>query len=157
MSKRTKWALGVILALLGIDLCIIAFKVSSSDRGEDARRADAGLPDTFRQPEIGTTTAVGAGPSWPCAPSKGDLKELMIWHKAMMDERTPDSVMNNLADTLMRTGSIMVGPRTPVRILDADGDSTKIAVLDDKATSGYGYQAVAARGCWVSSQTPFMR
>jgi hypothetical protein len=123
------------------------------EREAEAQRADASLPDEVRKAEVGvTTTIVGAGESWPCAPSRAALKELMKLQKAMLDERVPDSIMSTLADTLIRTRSIMVQPRVRVKILGKEAGIRKITVFDDNGIYGSGYKAAAAQGCWVAAE-----
>jgi hypothetical protein len=124
------------------------------EREAEAKRADASLPDDVRKAEVGvTTTIVGPGESWPCAPSRAALKELMKLQKAMLDERVPDSVMSNLTDTLIRTRSIMVRPRMRVKILGKESGIRKISVFDDNGVYGSGgYQAAAVQGCWVAAE-----
>ena len=66
----------------------------------------------------------------------------------MLDERAPDSVMNDLADALMRTKSIMVSPRERVKILEREPGIRKVSVIDHKAY-GLAYMLTTSRGCWV--------
>lgn len=123
------------------------------ERADEQKRADAALPDRVRRAEIGvTTTIVGPGTSWPCASSKAALRELMKWQKAMLDEREPDSVMNNLLDTLIRTRSIMVEPRERVKILENEPGIRKLSVIEHTGTYGAAYMTEAARGCWVVAE-----
>jgi hypothetical protein len=123
------------------------------ERAAEQKKADAALPDRVRKAEIGTiTTIIGPGTSWPCASSKEALKELMKWQRAMLDERAPDSVMNNLSNTLNRTRSIMVGPGDRVEILDKESGVRKISVIEHTGTYGLAYMAEAAQGCWVASE-----
>jgi hypothetical protein len=76
---------------------------------------------------------------------------LMKWQKAMLDEREPDSVVDNLSDTLTRTRSIMVEPRERVRILEKESDIRKVSVIEHKSSYGFAYMTEAARGCWVAA------
>ena len=123
------------------------------ERAEEAKRGDAALPDRVRRAEVGViTTIVGPGASWPCATSKTALAELMKWRRAMLDEQEPDSVMNGLADSLTRTRSIMVEPRTQVEILEEGSGIRKVTIVDRKAKYGSGYRAVAAHACWIAAE-----
>jgi len=123
------------------------------ERAEEAKRADAAMPDRVRKAEVGVvTTIVGPGASWPCASSKVALKELMKWHKAMLDEQAPDSVMSGFGDSLMRTRSIMVEPRTQVKILEKEPGVRKVTVMDHKHKYGSGYTAATAQGCWMVAE-----
>jgi hypothetical protein len=120
------------------------------EHAEEEKRADAAMPDRVRKAEVGViTTVVGPGASWPCASSKAALKQVMKWHKKMLDEQEPDSVMNGLADSLIRTRSIMVEPRTQVRILEKESGIRKITLMDHSAKYGTGYMSVTAHACWV--------
>jgi len=123
------------------------------ERAEEEKKADAALPDQVRKAEIGAvTTIVGPGTSWPCAPSKAALKELMKWQKAMLNESQPDSVMDNLSNSLIRTKSIMVQPRERVKILANEPGLRKLTVIEHTGTYGFPYMAEAARGCWVVAE-----
>jgi hypothetical protein len=120
-------------------------------REAEGEKADAALPNSVKEAEIGvTTTIVGPGTSWPCASSKLALRTLMKWQKAMLDERSPDSVMNNYSDALLRTRSIMVWPRTPVKILDKETGIRKVRVFG-KAKYSFPFQAETAQSCWVAA------
>ena len=122
------------------------------EQAGEAKKVDAALPDQDREADIGViTTIVGPGTSWPCASSKVALKELMKWQKAMLDEHAPDSVMNNLADTLIRTRSIMVAPRDRVKVLQKEPGIRKVRVIEHKGTYGAAYMTATAQGCWVAS------
>jgi hypothetical protein len=124
------------------------------EREAEAEGAEATLPDQVRKAEVGvTTTIVGPGAEWPCASSRLALKELMEWQKAALDEQQPNSVMENYADALMRTRSIMVGARARVIILDKASGVRRISVID-RARYGFwpGYQAVTAQGCWIAAE-----
>jgi hypothetical protein len=123
------------------------------ERAEEAKRSDAVLPDRVRKAEIGViTTIVGPGTSWPCSPSKVALKEMMKWQKAMLDEQAPDSVMNNLSETLGRTRSIMVEPRERVKILDKEPSIRRVSVIEQMGTNAPAYMTVTARACWVAAE-----
>ena len=76
----------------------------------------------------------------------------MKWQKAMLDEREPDSVMDNLGDTLIRTRSIMVQPRERVKILANEPGIRRVSVIGHTGTYGFAYMAEAARGCWVVAE-----
>jgi hypothetical protein len=118
---------------------------------EQEKEAEAALPDRVRRAELGVvTTVVGPGVPWPCAPSKGDLGELMKWRAAMLDEQMPDSVMNSLHESLVRTRSVMVEPRTQVRILEKEPNSRMVSIID--RSKYLGYKAATAQACWVVAE-----
>jgi hypothetical protein len=120
-------------------------------REAEAEKADAALPDSVKKAEIGVTTTIGGpGTSWPCASFRLALKALMKWQKAMLEERSPDSVMNNYSDALLRTKSIMVWPRTPVKSHDKETGIRKVKVLG-KAKFGFAFQVETAQACWVAA------
>ncbi|MGA2772536.1 MAG: zinc ribbon domain-containing protein [Bryobacteraceae bacterium] len=123
------------------------------EQADEAKRADAALPDRIQKAEIGVvTTIVGPPASWPCASSKVALKELMRWQKAMLDEQSPDSVVVNYGDALMRTRSIIVEQRDRVKILEKEPGIRKVSVIEHKGTYGFTFMSVTARGCWVASE-----
>lgn len=123
------------------------------EREAEAERADAALPIRVRKAVVGViTTIVGPGTTWPCASSKLALKELMKWQKSMLDEQSPLSIMDNYADTLMRTRSIMVEPRTHVKILKKKPGIRKVTVIEHKGEYGFAYMAATAQGCWMAAE-----
>jgi hypothetical protein len=101
---------------------------------------------------VGVMTAIGPGASFPCAPSKEALPELMKWQKAMLDENAPDSVMDSLADALMRTRSIMLGTKDLVRVLDNERGILKVTVVEHSGSFGFAYMTETARGCWIVNE-----
>jgi hypothetical protein len=110
------------------------------------------MPDNVRSAEVGVVTTIDSPGGYPCATSETALKELMKWRAAISDEKAPDSVVNELADALLRTRSIMISQRTQVRILAKGADARKISVLNYKDKYGSGYASVAAQGCWVAAK-----
>jgi hypothetical protein len=120
---------------------------------EEEKKAEATWPERVRNAEVGViTTVVGPGTSWPCGSSTVALKELMKWQKAMLDEQAPDSVMDNLTETLMRTRSIMVEPRDRVKVLERESGMRKVSVIEHHGAYGFAYMAATAQGCWVASR-----
>jgi hypothetical protein len=106
-------------------------------------------PERIAALPVGVITAIGPGPSFPCAPSREALPELMKWQKATLDENAPDSVINDLADTLMRTKSIMLGTKDMVKVLDKEPGLLKVSVVKHSTSYGFAYMNEAARGCWL--------
>jgi hypothetical protein len=118
----------------------------------EARQSEAPppAPPTDSSLHLGQVVTVGgSGEGWPCGSSIGALQELMKWHKAASDKREYDFVMRELANTLMKTRSIMIAPGLHVRILDIGVGIRKVRVIEplDKVWR----KMTAARGCWVVS------
>jgi hypothetical protein len=102
---------------------------------------------------VGETIVVNGGPAWPCSPLQGSLPELMRLQKAMLDENVPDSIMNRLANAMMRAKAIMVGPKDSVTILAAEPGARRVRVTwHRRSPRTLGYQENAAAGCWISSE-----
>jgi len=74
----------------------------------------------------------------------------MKWHRLMMDENSPDSVMNGFGDALMATKATMVGTKEQVEILIKGSGAYRVKILPGRNTR-QGYQAETARGCWIDS------
>jgi hypothetical protein len=74
----------------------------------------------------------------------------MKWQMATQDENAPDSVINNLADALMRTKSIMLHSKDLVKVLDKQPGILKISVVKHSGSFGFSYMGEAAKGCWLA-------
>lgn len=97
---------------------------------------------------VGESITIGPGPSWPCAPSKASIPELMKLQALVLDENAPDSIMDKLANALMRTKSIMVGTKDTVTILEVGPAIRKVSVSKRRPSAG-GYMRYAEAGCWI--------
>lgn len=146
-------SLVLVIAMASMSGQSMKEKVAAAQRRwDDQRKAEATWPDNVRRADVGvTTTIVGPGAEWPCAPSKAQVGDVMKLWRRVMDENEPDSIMAAFADALIRTHSTDFSPMEAVKILDKAPGLRKIAVVNPGANRR-GYQAVTANGCWVAAE-----
>jgi hypothetical protein len=121
---------------------------NAESRSKDSSTAKS-VPAAIGVARVGESVTIAPGPSWPCAPSKASLPELMKLQVLMLDENVPNSVMDRLANSLMRTKSIMIGSRDTVTILEIGPGIRKVSVSKRKPSGG-GYMRDAEAGCWIA-------
>jgi hypothetical protein len=159
-KKCILWLLGVGVAMfLGLVLLGIVIALR---QGANPRPTKVGAdfsngknvhvsPKSAADLQVGQVFVIGPGPSFPCASTIESLPELMDRQRAMLDENAPDSVMNELADALMRARSIMLGTRDKVQILGKQPGLVRVRLLNHSGKYGFAYMNEAARGCWLDN------
>jgi len=101
---------------------------------------------------LGDTTSPACCHAWPCTRSPESLPHLNEMIELLMNEATPDSVVNLYTSELLKARGINITSRNTIKVREIKPGLRRVSVSTSKPFA-LQYQRLAAEACWVTSKT----